>query len=60
MLMQDMIHVVESKPGKRYGDYFLRQIVKVRAYNFIFMTIISRVGGLYFMIIYFFFDSLKA
>jgi len=24
-----MIHVVESRPAKRYGDYFLRQIVKV-------------------------------
>lgn len=28
-LMQDMIHVVESKSVKRFGDYFLRQIVKV-------------------------------
>jgi len=28
-LVQDTIHVVESKPAKRYGDYFLRQIVKV-------------------------------
>jgi len=28
-LLQDTIHVVESKPAKRYGDYFLRQIVKV-------------------------------
>ncbi|KAG2400152.1 uncharacterized protein HKW66_Vig0099940 [Vigna angularis] len=26
---EDTIHVVESKPGKRYGDYFLRQIVKL-------------------------------
>ncbi|CAI9759650.1 unnamed protein product [Fraxinus pennsylvanica] len=25
----DMIHVVESKLAKRYGDYFLRQIVKL-------------------------------
>ncbi|PPR80775.1 hypothetical protein GOBAR_AA39939 [Gossypium barbadense] len=25
----DMIHVVESKPVKRFGDYFLRQIVKL-------------------------------
>lgn len=25
----DMICVVESKPAKRYGDYFLRQIVKL-------------------------------
>ncbi|KAH7574233.1 hypothetical protein JRO89_XS03G0269100 [Xanthoceras sorbifolium] len=25
----DMIHVVESKPVKQYGDYFLRQIVKL-------------------------------
>jgi len=25
----DMIHVVESRPAKRYGDYFLRQIVKL-------------------------------
>ncbi|KAK3212944.1 hypothetical protein Dsin_017650 [Dipteronia sinensis] len=24
----DMIHVVDSKPVKRYGDYFLRQIMK--------------------------------
>lgn len=29
ILLQDMIHVVESKPAKRYGDFFLRQIVKV-------------------------------
>ena len=28
-LLQDTIHVMESKPAKRYGDYFLRQIVKV-------------------------------
>ncbi|KAK3438286.1 hypothetical protein EUGRSUZ_C02897 [Eucalyptus grandis] len=27
----DMIHVVESKPAKRYGDYFLRQIVKLES-----------------------------
>jgi len=27
--MQDVIHVVESKSAKRYGDYFLRQILKV-------------------------------
>lgn len=27
--VQDMVHVVEYKPAKRYGDYFLRQIVKV-------------------------------
>lgn len=27
--MQDVIHVVESKPTKRHGDYFLRQILKV-------------------------------
>lgn len=26
---QDMIYVVESKPAKRYGDFFLRQIAKV-------------------------------
>ncbi|RZC06417.1 Eukaryotic translation initiation factor 3 subunit L isoform C [Glycine soja] len=25
----DTIHVMESKPAKRYGDYFLRQIVKL-------------------------------
>ncbi|KAI5354659.1 hypothetical protein L3X38_007554 [Prunus dulcis] len=25
----DLIYVVESKPAKRYGDYFLRQIVKL-------------------------------
>uniref|UniRef100_A0A2N9J4N4 Eukaryotic translation initiation factor 3 subunit L n=2 Tax=Fagus sylvatica TaxID=28930 RepID=A0A2N9J4N4_FAGSY len=25
----DMINVVESRPAKRYGDYFLRQIVKL-------------------------------
>ncbi|GAB2215772.1 hypothetical protein Droror1_Dr00020171 [Drosera rotundifolia] len=25
----DIVHVVESKPSKRYGDYFLRQIVKM-------------------------------
>lgn len=25
----NMIHVVECKPAKRYGDYFLRQIVKL-------------------------------
>ncbi|XWS70337.1 hypothetical protein CRYUN_Cryun03dG0039300 [Craigia yunnanensis] len=29
-IVDDMIHVLESKPVKRYGDYFLRQIVKVR------------------------------
>jgi hypothetical protein len=29
ILLQDMINVVESRPAKRYGDYFLRQIVKV-------------------------------
>ncbi|KAL9226819.1 hypothetical protein vseg_002588 [Gypsophila vaccaria] len=28
-LDDDMIHVVESKPSKRYGDYFLRQIAKL-------------------------------
>ncbi|KAL7598186.1 hypothetical protein Lser_V15G22040 [Lactuca serriola] len=27
----DLIHVVESKTPKRYGDYFLRQIVKLEA-----------------------------
>ncbi|KAJ6361491.1 hypothetical protein OIU78_002011 [Salix suchowensis] len=26
---EDMIHVVDTKPVKRYGDYFLRQIVKL-------------------------------
>ncbi|XP_073122674.1 uncharacterized protein [Henckelia pumila] len=25
----DTVHVVESKPAKRYGDYFMRQIVKL-------------------------------
>lgn len=25
----DMIHVVKSKPSKRYGDYFMRQIAKL-------------------------------
>ncbi|KAL2940069.1 Eukaryotic translation initiation factor 3 subunit L [Bienertia sinuspersici] len=25
----DMIHIVESKPPKRYGDYFMRQIAKL-------------------------------
>uniref|UniRef100_A0A803QZF7 Uncharacterized protein n=1 Tax=Cannabis sativa TaxID=3483 RepID=A0A803QZF7_CANSA len=25
----DIVCVVESKPAKRYGDYFLRQIVKL-------------------------------
>ena len=30
--LQDIIHVVESKPAKRYGDYFLRQIVKVYSF----------------------------
>ncbi|RVX17578.1 Eukaryotic translation initiation factor 3 subunit L [Vitis vinifera] len=25
----DMIHVIESKPTKRYGDYFMRQVVKL-------------------------------
>ncbi|CAI8599830.1 unnamed protein product [Vicia faba] len=25
----DTVHVVESKPAKRYGDYFLRQVVKL-------------------------------
>ncbi|KAL0311989.1 UNVERIFIED_CONTAM: 8-hydroxygeraniol oxidoreductase [Sesamum radiatum] len=27
----DMIHVFESKPAKRNGDYFMRQIVKVKS-----------------------------
>ncbi|WVZ20844.1 hypothetical protein V8G54_008166 [Vigna mungo] len=31
-LLQDTIHVVESKPAKPYGDYFLRQIVKLSYY----------------------------
>uniref|UniRef100_A0A803NC11 Eukaryotic translation initiation factor 3 subunit L n=1 Tax=Chenopodium quinoa TaxID=63459 RepID=A0A803NC11_CHEQI len=25
----DMVHIVESKPPKRYGDYFMRQIAKL-------------------------------
>lgn len=29
ILLQDLVYVVDSKPPKRYGDYFLRQIVKV-------------------------------
>lgn len=29
MILQDLIHVIESKTPKNYGDYFLRQIVKV-------------------------------
>lgn len=29
ILLQDMIVVVESKPTKQYGDYFLRQVAKV-------------------------------
>lgn len=28
-----MIQVVESKPAKQYGDYFLRQIVKVGSFS---------------------------
>ncbi|CDP16172.1 unnamed protein product [Coffea canephora] len=35
----DMIHVIESKPAKRYGDYFLRQIVKLEGV----MTDVDRV-----------------
>ncbi|THU54640.1 hypothetical protein C4D60_Mb10t27280 [Musa balbisiana] len=27
-ISEDIVHVVESKPTKRYGDYFLRQILK--------------------------------
>lgn len=27
-IVEDIIHVVESKPAKRHGDYFLRQILK--------------------------------
>ncbi|ONM28259.1 RNA polymerase I-associated factor PAF67, partial [Zea mays] len=27
-IVEDVIHVVESKPTKRHGDYFLRQILK--------------------------------
>ncbi|KAL8522023.1 hypothetical protein ACS0TY_012250 [Phlomoides rotata] len=26
----DMVHVSESKPAKSYGDYFMRQIIKVK------------------------------
>ncbi|XP_047341845.1 eukaryotic translation initiation factor 3 subunit L-like [Impatiens glandulifera] len=28
-VVDDIIHVIESRPAKRYGDYFLRQIVKL-------------------------------
>ncbi|XP_047306769.1 eukaryotic translation initiation factor 3 subunit L [Impatiens glandulifera] len=28
-IVDDMVHVIESRPAKRYGDYFLRQIVKL-------------------------------
>ena len=31
-MVQDVIHVVESKPTKSHGDYFLRQILKVLAH----------------------------
>jgi len=31
--LQDMIHVVDTKPVRRYGDYFLRQIVKVYSFS---------------------------
>lgn len=35
-----MIHVIESKPTKRYGDYFMRQVVKVAPpLNFVFLVI---------------------
>ncbi|KAJ6818376.1 uncharacterized protein M6B38_405585 [Iris pallida] len=27
-ISEDIVHVIESKPVKRYGDYFLRQILK--------------------------------
>jgi len=27
--LQDMMDVVETKPTKQYGDFFLRQIAKV-------------------------------
>jgi hypothetical protein len=33
-MMQDIIHVVESKPTKRHGDYFLRQILKAFEHPF--------------------------
>ncbi|XP_022640159.1 uncharacterized protein LOC111242120 [Vigna radiata var. radiata] len=32
-MLNDTIHVVESKPAKRYGDYFLRQIVKITTFS---------------------------
>jgi hypothetical protein len=35
LLLQDMIHVVDTKPVKRYGDYFLRQIVKVCSFSYL-------------------------
>ncbi|KAI4337476.1 hypothetical protein L6164_015889 [Bauhinia variegata] len=34
----DTVHVIESKPAKRYGDYFLRQVVK-------FEGIINEIDG---------------
>ncbi|CAA0838369.1 RNA polymerase I-associated factor PAF67 [Striga hermonthica] len=38
-IVDEMVHVVESKPPKKYGDYFMRQIVKLEG----IMTNIDRV-----------------
>jgi len=27
-IIEDMLHIIESKPAKRYGDYFIKQILK--------------------------------
>lgn len=51
---QDMVHVLESKPAKRYGDYFMRQIVKVRAVeaNVSIIAIFSEIKYAYNIIIH--------
>ncbi|GER32521.1 eukaryotic translation initiation factor 3subunit L [Striga asiatica] len=38
-VVDEMVHVVESKPAKKYGDYFMRQIVKLEG----IMTNIDRI-----------------
>jgi len=27
-IVEDVLHIIESKPAKRYGDYFIKQILK--------------------------------
>lgn len=57
-LLQDLISVVESKPAKRYGDYFLRQIVKVcrtHCYPILFSNIREMLSYSLFLISWTFF-----